>query len=65
MPVGPNGGVYVPVGIRLVPLKMKGGGPWTEEWLAMITIGTTFALDMSPAESLASWAPERAVPAGT
>jgi hypothetical protein len=47
-PPGPGGALRIPVGIGLVPFEVSGIGPPTEEWIACVMIGTTFAIDMSP-----------------
>jgi hypothetical protein len=48
MPPRPDGTVSIPVGISLVPVEVSTGGTWVEEWIALVTIGATFMLDMSP-----------------
>ena len=48
MPVRPDGWVSIPVGISLVPFELDVGTIMIEEWVALITIGVTFMLDLSP-----------------
>jgi len=48
MPVAPDGGIHVPVGISVAPFDTSLGSRWIEEWMAIVRIGTPFVLDMSP-----------------
>ena len=47
MPVRPDGSVSIPVRVSLVPIEVQIGRLWVEEWIALITIGMTFMLDMT------------------
>jgi hypothetical protein len=47
MPVRPDGGVSVPVGITLVPVEVRRSGKRMEEWLAAIRVGPSFIIDVS------------------
>ncbi|HTK30720.1 MAG TPA: hypothetical protein VL332_02065 [Candidatus Saccharimonadaceae bacterium] len=48
MPTAANGGVSVPVGISLLPVRVRTDRDWMEEWLAAVRVGPSFLLDISP-----------------